>query len=217
MIEAVIFDMDGLMVDTQRVWDEVIDRTAADAGLVLDKAFHDAVRGSSSEAVVAIAQEWLGPDVDALSYVKQVWVNADAEFEKGVDKKPGLDELLVWLKEHDIPMAVASGSKMDQIKHHLEMCGIEDCFDVLISGFEVEHAKPAPDVFLAAAERLGADPARTIVLEDSFNGILAAAAGGFIPVMVPDVVAPTDEIRGLCWAVCDSLADVIPLLGFGRD
>lgn len=212
MISGAIFDMDGLMVDTQRVWDRVIDETAAAHGLTLGADFHDAVRGSSGEAVVAITREFLGSDVDARAYVAEVWANADAAFSRGVDKKPGLDELLAWLSEHKVPMAVASGSKIGQIKHHLRMTGVGEYFDVLVSGFEVPRAKPYPDVFLVTAERLGVDPARTIVLEDSFNGILAAAAGGFMPVMVPDVVSPTDEIRGLCWAVCDTLADVIPLL-----
>ena len=212
MIDAAIFDMDGLMVDTQRVWDEVIDATAARHGLTLTAAFHDAVRGSSGENIVAITQEWLGPDVDARAYVAEVWTAADAVFARRVDKKPGLDELVAWLAEHKVPMAVASGSKLGQIEHHLKMIGLEDYFDVIVSGFDVERAKPFPDVFLVTAERLGVDPAKTIVLEDSYNGIEAAHAGGFIPIMVPDCVPPTDEIRGLCRAVCDTLADVIPLL-----
>ena len=216
MIDAVIFDMDGLMVDTQRVWDEVIDATAAAHGLALSAEFHHAVRGSSGEDIVAITQEWLGPDVDARAYVAEVWAAADAVFAQRVDKKPGLDELVAWLFEHKVRMAVASGSKLEQIEHHLKMIGLDNYFNVIVSGFDVERAKPFPDVFLVTAERLGVDPVRTVVLEDSFNGIEAAFAGGFIPIMVPDCVQPTDEIRGLCLAVCDTLADVIPLLEENR-
>lgn len=212
MVEGVIFDMDGLMLDTQKVWDKIIDDTAAELGLSVGEDFHDAVRGSSGEAIVAISQRFFGAEVDVRAYLVKIWQNADAAFERGIDKKPGLDELLAWLQGRGIPMAVASGSKMEQIKHHVEMCGVADFFDVLVSGFEVEHAKPAPDIFLVAAEKLGVDPARTVVLEDSSNGIQAAAAGGFIPVMVPDAAPPTDEIRSACHAVCDSLFDVIGLL-----
>ena len=216
MVEAVLFDMDGLMLDTQKVWDRTIDTTAEEMGLQVPDGFHDAVRGCSGEALIEICWRFFGRDVDVRSYIDRIWANADAQFEKGIDKKPGLDELLGWLKAHKIPTAVASGSKMNQIEHHVYMLGLEDYFDAMISGFDVPRAKPYPDIFLAAAERLGAKPAKTIVLEDSINGILAAHAGGFIPIMVPDRDLPTEEIKAKCTAVCKTLADVIPLLENGQ-
>ena len=215
MVDGVLFDMDGLMLDTQKVWDATIDTTAAELGLEVPDGFHDSVRGCSGEALIEVCHKFFGRDVDVRYYIAKIWENADAQFEKGVEKKPGLDELLVWLKEQGIPAAVASGSKMNQIEHHVHMIELEDYFDALISGFDVPRAKPYPDIFLAAAERLGIDPSRTIVLEDSVNGILAAHAGGFIPVMVPDRDEPTPEIVAKCAAVCDTLADVIPLIESG--
>ena len=215
MVEGVLFDMDGLMLDTQKVWDATIDSTADELGVEVPEGFHDAVRGCSGEALIEVCRRFFGTDVDVRAYIAKIWDNADAAFEKGVDKKPGLDELLAWLKGRGIPAAVASGSKMNQIMHHVEMVGLEDWFEAFISGFDVPRAKPYPDIFLAAAERLGTDPSRTIVLEDSVNGIVAAHAGGFIPIMVPDRDAPTEEIVAMCAAVCDTLADVIPLIEGG--
>ena len=212
MFDAVIFDMDGLMLDTQKVWDEAIVTVADRIGDTLPEGFINDMRGTSLEYCLKVVTAWKGSEELAMVYIKQVWAEAEAIFEKGVDKKPGLDELLAWLKERGVAMAVASGSKMEWIEHHLRLAGVYDCFDAFVSGFEVEHAKPAPDVFLATAKKLGVDPARTLVLEDSTNGIQAAAAGGFVSIMVPDVMQPDEEMRGLCWAVCDSLYDVIPLL-----
>ena len=212
MIDAVIFDMDGLMLDTQKVWDRVIVETAEEFGLELKPGYLDAVRGSSGDDILAVSEMWLGPDVDIRGLMAKTWQNADAVFATHIDKKPGLDELVAWLQAHDYPMAVASGSKLEQIEHHMEMVGLGECFDVLVSGFDVERAKPFPDVFLVTAERLGVDPSHTVVLEDSYNGLRAAHAGGFIPIMVPDIAPPTEEMRTICLAICDTLADVIPLL-----
>ena len=212
MIDAVIFDMDGLMLDTQRVWDEAIMTVVERNGDTPPEGFINDMRGTSLEYCLKVVAAWLGSEKVAMKYIKEVWAEAEAAFEKGVYKKPGLDELLTWLKEHNVRMAVASGSKMEWIEHHLKLAEVYDYFDAFLSGFEVEHAKPAPDVFLATAAKLGCDPANTVVLEDSENGIQAAAAGGFIPIMVPDVKQPEDGIRALCIAVCETLFDVIPLL-----
>ena len=212
MFDAVILDMDGLMLDTQRVWDEAIVRVAGRNGHTLPEGFINDMRGTSLEYCLKVVTKWTGSEEEAMKYIKQVWAEAEKAFETDIYKKPGLDELLGWLKAHDVKMAVASGSKMEWIEHHLKVAEVYDYFDIFFSGFEVEHAKPAPDVFLATAAKLGCDPAKTIVLEDSENGIQAASAGGFIPIMVPDIKQPTDEIRGLCRAVCDTLFDVIPLL-----
>ena len=212
MIDAVILDMDGLMLDTQRVWDEAILANAEAHGQTLPDGLLNSLRGTSLESSLMFVSEWVGSKELAMEYIKEVWARAEKAFETEVYKKPGLDELLVWLKEHGVRMAVASGSKMKWIEHHLQLAEVYGYFEAFVSGFEVEHAKPAPDIFLATAEKLGVDPAKTVVLEDSTNGIEAAAAGGFIPIMVPDIMQPDDDIRELCFAVCDTLSDVIPLL-----
>ena len=149
------------------------------------------------------------------AFLDEIWGLSDQAFEEGgVDKKPGLDEILAWLKEQGIPRAVASGSKLVQVHHHLALLGLDDKFTMAISGFDIENSKPAPDIFLKAARELGTDPARTVVLEDSSNGIRAAHAGGFIPIMVPDHESP-EEAHGLYRYVCKDLFEVRDLLASG--
>ena len=133
------------------------------------------------------------------------WSDADAKAEP---------EIYAWLKEQGIPRAVASGSKLVQVHHHLALLGLDDKFTMAISGFDIENSKPAPDIFLKAARELGTDPARTVVLEDSSNGIRAAHAGGFIPIMVPDHESP-EEAHGLYRYVCKDLFEVRDLLASG--
>lgn len=91
---------------------------------------------------------------------------------------------------------------------NLRNSGLQDRFDAVVPGASVARSKPEPDIFLEAARRLGSDPAQTLVLEDSFPGVRAGAAGGFVTVMVPDLLQPTDELRALCAAVCPSLLEV---------
>ena len=214
--EAVIFDMDGLMVDTEKIWEHSKLVVCERLGIPFSHEYANLTRGTSGKTFVDKTEEYyaqLGyPDVDGQAYLDEIWDLADQAFEEGgVDKMPGLDELLAWLKEQGIPRAVASGSKLVQVKHHLELLGLGDAFTMAISGFDIENSKPAPDIFLKAARELGCDPARTVVLEDSANGIRAAHAGGFIPIMVPDMESP-EPVEGLCRRVCASLLEVRDLL-----
>jgi HAD superfamily hydrolase (TIGR01509 family) len=133
----------------------------------------------------------------------------------GVPKKPGVDELLSYLHEQCVPMAVASSSSMDLIEQHLEHGGVRGYFDKLVSGVAMAHPKPEPDIFLRAAEELGVSPARTLVLEDSLSGVRAGVAGGFVAVMVPDLVAPDDFCRANASAICRDLFEVRDLLAAG--
>ena len=113
-----------------------------------------------------------------------------------------------WLGDHDIPCAVASSSAVELIQNNLAQSGIADRFAAVVSGEQVEHSKPEPDIFWLAARQIGVDPSRSLVLEDSFAGVRAGHAGGFITVMVPDMSAPTDEILSLTDACCESLLEV---------
>ena len=133
-----------------------------------------------------------------------------------MDAKPGLHELVDWLDENHVPRAIASASDVPLIRRNMHNIGLDGRFDAIVSGDMVSRGKPFPDIFLLAAERLGADPARTLVLEDSNPGIRAASAGGVIPVMVPDLCQPEDDVRGLYAACCGSLLEVRDLLAAGK-
>ncbi len=216
MFDAVLFDMDGLMFDTETIWRASWGPTLIALNLPLDARVPEAVRGTTAGEFAAAVRRVLGPDVD-IDQIWDVWQTiANTVFKHGVAKKPGLDEIVDFLKERDVPIAVASSSTVDQIRLNLENTGLLDRFDAMVSGLEVAHAKPEPDVFLRAAEILGADPARTLVLEDSYNGVRAGHAGGFITIMVPDLSEPTDEMRELADRICPSLLEVRDLLAAGE-
>lgn len=130
----------------------------------------------------------------------------------GLEKKPGIDEILAFLHERKIKSAVATATPIELTLRHLERIGVKDLFDRIVSAKQVANGKPAPDVYLYACEQIGESPSDCIAVEDSPNGIKAAYAAGCRPVMVPDLTQPDEEIRPLLYAVADSLVDIRGLL-----
>lgn len=217
MIEAAIFDMDGLMFDTEPVWGRCWGPAFERFGMEPpSEQFKADLRGTAGAEMDAVFKRYFGPDVDTMGIYNVERKLVAEENAKHIDKKPGLDELLAWLKGHRIPMAVASSSPEDLIRQNLRTAGVEAYFDHVVSSTGLKRSKPFPDVFLKAAEALGVVPEHAMVLEDSYNGVRAGRAGGFVTVMVPDLQPADDEMRQKADAVCDSLADVIPLLESGR-
>ena len=208
MIDAVIFDMDGLMFDSECVWKTLWEPALAKFGRTVPEGLPAAACGTTGDATIAAIRMHCGEDIDAEGVFREFYRIAAERFAQGVPKKPGLDELLEYLKAQGIPMAVASSSPVSIIEGDLRAGEVEAYFDHVVSGQFIEHSKPAPDIFLEAARRLGSDPACTLVLEDSFAGVRAGAAGGFVTVMVPDLHQPTPEIRALATRVCESLHEV---------
>jgi HAD superfamily hydrolase (TIGR01509 family) len=216
MVRGVIFDMDGLMFDTERVWQRAWAPTLEHFGYGPKPGIDVATRGTTGAVFDDILRSFLGDDVDADAFWEYFSGIADETFARRIDKKPGLDELVDFLADEDIPCGVASSSSPEQIAHHLRMTGMEGRFTVIVSGKEVPHTKPEPDIFLESARRMGVDPGSTLVLEDSFNGVRAGVAGGFITVMVPDLSEPDDEMRSLYTRCCADLFEVRDLLKSGE-
>ncbi|MCB7318389.1 HAD family hydrolase [Lacrimispora sp. 210928-DFI.3.58] len=215
-IKAVIFDQDGLMFDTERLSVKAWDAALAPYGIKLGEDFFRDLRGARPEKGAAAFRERFGDsiDYDSIRKVKRgfsyQWVA-----EKGVPVKKGLKELLSYLKENGAKLAIATASSKEWTQGNVKGAGVDSYFDEFIYGDMVEEAKPDPAIFLLAAKRLGVEPGECMVLEDSFNGIRAAAAGGFYPVMVPDLTLPTPEIKALLAAECESLLEVIGLFKNG--
>lgn len=217
MINAVIFDMDGLMVDSEPIWAATWEPAFALHGLTVKPGLPEACKGSSHDGVVVRVREAYDNDPEAIAAVDDFFsLAAQTLMSEGAPKKPGLDELLALLNEWGTPCAVASSSPRRQIEAVLDHADVLESISAIVGGDEGLPSKPAPDIFLAAARKLGADPATTLVLEDSFSGIRAAHAGGFVSVMVPDGLQPDDELRSLCAYVCDTLLDVRDLLAAGK-
>ena len=217
MISGAIFDMDGLMFDTERMWQTFWAPVLSRRGIEYIPEQGLATAGCTGAIMAAKLREWYGDDLDA----EQVWVEAqqlahETFMSSVVPKCEGLDELMTWLGEHDVPCAVASSSDMKLIRHHLDSHGMTDQFAALVTGAEVKNSKPAPDVFLIAAEKIGATPETALVLEDSFNGVRAGHAGGFVTVMVPSVIPPDEEMAEKADAICKDLREVRDLLEAGK-
>lgn len=215
MIQVAIFDMDGLMYDTEPLWYKAWTPALARFGLTFDEGVAIDCRGTSGtyrDAV--IARHYPGQDAHGIGVALDE--EAAQIIARELTKKPGLDELLAWLRAQGVPCVVASSSSHEMIRGNLERTGVADYFATEVSGQDVQKGKPEPDIFLAAAAAAGADPARSMVLEDSFAGVRAGRAGGFITVMVPDLAQPTAEIASLCDAVCPSLLEVRDLLATGE-
>ncbi|MBQ2115619.1 MAG: HAD-IA family hydrolase, partial [Lachnospiraceae bacterium] len=126
----------------------------------------------------------------------------------GLEKKPGLDEILDYLRQNGIKTAVATATPIELTLEHLTKIGVKDKFDKIVSAKQVANGKPAPDVYLYVCEQIGENPADCIAVEDSPNGIKSAYAAGCKPVMVPDLTQPDKEIMPLLYGVADTLADI---------
>ena len=212
MIDSVIFDMDGLMFDTERIWATLWKPALATLGLPYKEGLDVAARGTAGDTMRAVLRRFYGENCDTDAIIEALHAQAEKAFQAPPPKKPGLDELLAWLDEQHIPMAVASSSRMHIIQRNLDNWGLTHYFKTLASGQQVTHSKPDPEIFLLAAQQLGVEPACCLVLEDSYNGVRAGAAGGFVTVMVPDLLPADDEMRSLYTAECKSLTEVLERL-----
>ena len=216
MIRGVIFDMDGLMFDTERIWATLWRPALATLGLPYKEGLDAAARGTAGDSMRAVLRRFYGPDCDTDAIIEALHAQAEIAFQAPPPKKPGLDELIAWLEAQHIPMAVASSSRMASIRHHLDGWGLTHYFKVIVSGEQFSASKPNPEIFKRAAEALGTVPSRTLVLEDSYNGVRAGANGRFITVMVPDMAPANDEMRRLYTAECKDLHEVKQMLETGR-
>jgi HAD superfamily hydrolase (TIGR01509 family) len=207
-VSAVIFDMDGLMLDTERIALSVWRQAAADLGFTLDEELAERMVGRNSATNRIMLQMHFG---DQFSY-EELSVIADTRYREtldrdGVPRKDGLLELLDVLESRRIPRAVATSTARDLACHKLEQAGVAHYFDVIVGGNEVTHGKPAPDIFLRAAERLGKPPAECVALEDSGPGIQAASSAGMVTILIPDGGRmPSPDTRERAAFVVESLS-----------
>lgn len=216
MIKGVIFDMDGLMFDTERLWDTLWAPCCEQLGLPgPTEAFLAGGRGLAGDNLRRHLAEFY-PQVAPQTLLDAVWREADAAFEKGVPVKPGLRELLAYLEELGLPRIVASSSPRAMIERNLQNTGTARYFHDVVCGYDVNASKPDPAIFLEAARRLRLAPQDCLVLEDSHNGVRAGHAAGAVTVMVPDLMPVTEEMARLYTACCKDLFDVKALLQSGK-
>ena len=158
MIQGVIFDMDGLMFDTERIWATLWEPALAGLGLSYKEGLDEAARGTAGDSMRAVLRRFYGPDCDPDRIIEALHEQGVIAFQAPPPKKPGLDEILAWLEQRHIPMVVASSSRMASIRHHLDGWGLTHYFKALVSGQQVKHSKPDPEIFLLAAESWAPTP-----------------------------------------------------------
>lgn len=212
-IRGVLFDMDGLVLDSERLYIRFWMEAAHSLGYPMTLAQALGLRSLNKFHAQAHLDRCLGPgaDYDTIRS-KRIELMDVYIAEHGIDPKPGIFELLDALDSRGIPCAITSSSPMDSIRKHLTANGLCHRFTKLCSGHEVPNGKPAPDIYLHGAAELGLRPEECLALEDSPAGILSAYRAGCLPVMVPDQDQPGEETLPLLYAKADSLADIIALL-----
>lgn len=215
MKEYAIFDMDGLLVDTERVYQSIWKEVALELGLTPSPTFPQEICGTSGETGLAVIRRHY-PTVDPVLYHDMVHQRTMQRLEEHVDLKPGAAALVEYLYRKGVKLAVASSSSFKTIQHHLGLTGLLDKFDHLVSGQQVQHSKPAPDIFLLAAEKLGAAPEDCYVFEDGVNGGWAGVRAGCVTVLVPDFVPIPQELASAAAAVLPSLEIVQQEIEAGR-
>ena len=210
MKNTVVFDMDGILFDTERLCQDSWLAVAEEKGLPGMAEIFPQCIGLNANDSRRIVMNAYGEDFDYEGFRGQASVWFWDYIEKnGLPMKPGVRELLDWLKENGWTVGLASSTRRSSVLNHLEQSGIRDYFSTVITGDMVEHSKPQPDIYLMACRELGADPEETYAIEDSPNGIRSAHAAGMTPLMVPDMIAPDEEMRRLSSCIFKDLFEVL--------
>lgn len=208
-----IFDMDGLLFNTERLFQEIWANSAMDFDEEPNYALARAVCGTSGEHLLEIVRSYY-PQADASGFVEKVLRQVEKRLASSKPEfMPGALDMIEYLSDQGLKLAIASGSPRHFIEMNLRRSGIDSYFSAIVSGFEVPHEKPSPDVFLTAAERMGLPACECYVFEDGINGVLAGMAAGCITVMVPDVAAPPKDLAAS--KICSSLLEAKELIEAG--
>jgi HAD superfamily hydrolase (TIGR01509 family) len=203
---ALLFDMDGLMIDTEALSERVWRQTATEQGIPLSHEQLQMMVGLSTERCLQYLADTLpeGHDVRAFGQLARQRYHQMLHQEE-IPLKPGILNLLDWCTQKNLPRAVATATQRTLADLKLARTGLQRYFAHTVAGDEVAHSKPAPDVYLKAAQLLGVHPADCIVLEDSVHGAQAALAANMRVIVVPDMAAPTPLIAKQALAVCQDL------------
>ena len=213
-VRGVLFDMDGVVIDTEKLYTRFWMEAAADLGhpMTLTQALQ--MRSLGSVESQEKLDSFFGAGVLEYDVLRNRRIELMEAFiaEHGIEEKKGIRELLACLKEQGIPCAITSSSSIPLIRRHLGDLGLLEGFTALCSGKDVPQGKPAPDIYLHGAATLGIAPENCLAIEDSPAGIEAAWRAGCMAVIVPDQDQPGEEVLSRSFAKADSLLDVMELL-----
>jgi HAD superfamily hydrolase (TIGR01509 family) len=213
VLKGVLFDMDGLMIDTEKLLVRFWCESARSFGFPMTKEHVLGIRSLSRKYAEPRLKSIFGEDFDfpAVRAHRIEIMNAYID-EHGIEVKPGLTELLGAIAERGLRCAVCTATDRARTERYLKSIGVYDCFNAFVCGDMIKNGKPEPDIYIEGAAALGLAPAECLALEDSPNGIESAWRAGCMPVMVPDLSQPDESVEGRLYAVCGSLDKVIAVI-----
>ena len=204
MKSGAIFDMDGLLTDTEKFYSQSWRETARFFGQDWVDGFDKFVAGTNGEKMLEVIHAHF-PNVDAQTFMDYCIANQKRLVKDELREMPGALDIVRFFRERGVKTAIASSSAIDAIRGNLSRLGMLELFDAVISGQEVAHGKPAPDIFLLAAKKINLAPEDCYVFEDGINGCVAGIAAGCATVMIPDLFQPTEELQQKCAGIFGSL------------
>ena len=209
-VKAVIFDMDGVLLDTESVCKVCWKRAADEYGVErIEEAFMQCVGQNSADSIILLKKYCAGKVDSKDFYARTGELFHEVEREQGLNLMPFVTECLSGLRERGYRLAVASSTRWENVERQLKAAKIFDFFETVTTGDKVLHSKPAPDIYIKALESLSLSAGDCIAVEDSPNGVRAASRAGIRCVMVPDLIQPSDEIKSLAWKILPSLEELI--------
>ena len=204
-VEAILFDMDGLLIDTEALYIRAMQRAAQTLGRDMPISFCHSMIGVPSRECDVLIQDFYGPAFSLAEFRGHYATAIKLLLEDGIPVKAGAVELLDFLAARGLPAAVATSSRRVTAEHHLGRAGLLGRFEAVTTIDDVVRAKPHPDIYLEAARRLGIQPMHCIAFEDSNIGLTAAHAAGTMAIMVPDILPPLAAVRAKCVTVVPDL------------